>query len=111
MTTFFIPELGLDGASGEGAYAGIRRAAHARTGYEPRADRIFKLWYRRDGVDCESEVGKPDPLSGQTVLAILDLGRHRPYVIDCGSPGGTRAQVIVEKPVYAVTEFTTPSGV
>jgi hypothetical protein len=32
-------------------------------------------------------------------------------VIDCGSPGGTRAQVIVEKPVYAVTEFTTPSGV
>jgi hypothetical protein len=109
MTTFFIPQLHLDGASAEDAYAGMRRAAQARTGYEPQADRIFKLWCRRDGVDCEAEVGQPDPVSGQTVLAILDLGRHGPYLIDCGSPGGQRAQVIVEKPVYAVTEFTAPS--
>ena len=109
MTTFFIPDLGLDGASAEDAYADIRRTAHARTGYEPRADRIFKLWCRYGGLDCEAEVGKPDPVSGQTVLAILDLGRHAPYLIYCGSPGGPRSQIIVQKPVYAVTEFTAPS--
>jgi hypothetical protein len=87
----------------------MRRAARARTGYEPQADRIFKLWCRRDGVDCEAEVGKPDPVSGQTVLAILELGRHGPYLIACGSVSGRRVEVIVEKPVYAVTKFTDPS--
>jgi len=109
MTTFFVPALGLDGANAEDAYAGMRRAAQARTGHAPQPDRIFKLWCRRGGVDCEAEVGKPDPVSGQTVLAILDLGRHDPYLIDCGSPDGPRTQVIVHKPVYAVTEFTAAS--
>jgi hypothetical protein len=107
MTAFFIPELGLEGASAEHAYAGIRRAAQAHTGYEPQARRIFKLWCRRDGVDCEAEVGKPDPVTGQMVLAILDLGRHGPYLIDFGSPTGARTQLMVPKPVYEVTEFTT----
>ena len=109
MATFFIPQLHLDGASAEDAYRGMRKAAHDRTGCEPEAHRIFKLWHRRDGVDCEVEVGKPDPVSGDTVLAILDLGRNGPYVIDCGSPGGQRVQVLVDKPVYAVTDFTAPS--
>jgi hypothetical protein len=41
------------------------------------------------------------------VLAILDLGRHWPYLIHCGRPGGPTTQIIVPKPVYAVTEFTS----
>jgi hypothetical protein len=105
MTAFFIPELGLDGVSAEDAYTAIRRAARARTGHVPQGTRIFKLWCRRGGVDCVAEVGKPDPVGGQTVLAILDLGRHSPYLIECCSSSGPRAQHIVEKPVYAVTEF------
>ena len=108
MTAFFIPGLERDRASEEDVYADIRLAAEARTGHEPQADRIFKLWSRRGGRDCEAEVGKPDPVSGETVVAIFDLGRHCPYLIDCGSPDGAVAEVIVEKPVYAVTEFTTP---
>ena len=109
ITTFFIPEL--DGANEEEVYAGIRRAAEVRTGHPPRAERIFKLWYRRDGVDCEAEVGKPDPICGHQVLAILDLGRHDPYLVDCASAGGARVQVIVEKPVYAATEFTASTRI
>ena len=106
MTSFFIPELDPHGASEEAVYAGIRKLAQARTGHEPGAERIFKLLCRREGVDCEAEVGKPDPVCGKTVLAIVDLGRHRPYLIHCGSPGEGSTQVVVEKPVYAVTEFT-----
>lgn len=104
ITTFFIPEL--DGANEEEVYAGIRRAAEVRTGHAPQSERIFKLWYRHDGVDCEAEVGKPDPICGHQVIAILDLGRHDPYLVDCAATGGARVQVIVEKPVYAVTQFT-----
>jgi hypothetical protein len=109
MTAFFIPDL--DGASQEDVYAGMRQAAQDRTGHEPQADRIFKLWSRRDGVDCEAEVGKPDPVCGRTVLAILDLGRHGPYLIDYGSPSGKGAYVIVDKPVYSVTEFAATTRI
>ena len=41
------------------------------------------------------------------MLAILDLGRESPYLIECGSVGGTTQQVLVRKPVYSVTEFST----
>lgn len=106
MPAFFIPEPGLEGTSDEVAYAALRKDVREGTGHEPYATRIFKLSYRRGGADCEVEVGKPDPLSGQTVVAILDLGRHGPYLIECRPPRGQRHRHLVEKPVYAVTEFT-----
>jgi hypothetical protein len=107
VTAFFIPELDPLQASPEDVYAGIRRAAQAETGHPPQERRIFKLWFRRDGADIEAEVGKPDPISGETVLAILDLGRHYPYVVHCGAPGGQATRTIVGKPIYAETEFTS----
>lgn len=109
MTAFFIPEIDRHGESDEDVYAGLRKAAFVRTGHEPMADRIFKLWWRRGGSDCEAEVGKPDPVSGNMVLAILDLGRQGPYLVECGSPGGAITQVVVDKPVYAVTRFSGPT--
>lgn len=107
MTAFFIPELEKHEAEEE-VYASIKKAAKTETGHQPQEDRIWKLWSRRDGRDCEAEVGKPDPVCGETVRAIFDLGRHSPYLIHCGSPGGPPKQVIVGKPVYGVTEFTAP---
>ena len=108
MTAFFVPGLDV-GASEEDVYSDFRRTAQARSGHAPLEGRIFKLTCRRGGVDCVAEVGKPDPICGHTVLAILDLGRTRPYVINCGSPGGRVTEVLVEKPVYGVTEFTSPT--
>jgi hypothetical protein len=105
MPTFFIPELDAGGPSEEVTYDAIRQAARAETGHDPLDDRIFRLWWRRDGRDCEVEVGKPDPVSGQTVLAILDLGRHDPYLVTFSAPGGLSTHVLVGKPVYAVTPF------
>jgi hypothetical protein len=107
MPAFFLPELGLDGSSQEDAYATIRDTVRDRVGSDPEPARIFKLWCRRGGTDCEAEVGKPDPVCGRTVLAILDLGRQGPYVIECHSPDSASARHIVDKPVYSVTEFSS----
>ena len=71
------------------------------------AVRIFKLSFRLRGTDYEAEVGRPDPIEGRTVMAILDLGRDAPYLIHCRPNGGLPQQVVVRKPVYSVTEFST----
>ena len=76
MTSFFIPGGAHAGMDVEQVCAGIRETAQAGTGHPPRPVRIFKLSFRHDGADLEAEVGKPDPVGGHTVIAILDLGRH-----------------------------------
>lgn len=105
MTAFFIP--GETRAGGEEErYARICEAAYLHTGHSPQPLRIFRLSYRHEGTDVEAEVGKPDPLGGHTVLAILDLGRGSPYLIHSSSGPGPAAQILVNKPVYSVTEFS-----
>ena len=105
MTAFFIPGVGVASDSEE-LYEGICESAGEGMGQQPQSRRIFKLSFRRDGVDLEAEVGRPDPVAGHTVLAILDFGRGAPYLIHSSSRAGSAKQVLVEKPVYAVTEFT-----
>jgi hypothetical protein len=105
VTAFFIPDSAA-GVDAEGAYARIRAAAETDTGHAPRAVRIFRLSFRHEGADLDAEVGLPDPVGGGTVLAILDLGREQPYLIQCSSAGGIPDQVLVRKPVYSVTEFS-----
>lgn len=104
VTAFFVPDS-TAGSEAEGAYARIRKAAEADTGHAPRPARIFKLSFRHHGADLEAEVGRPDPVGGRTVLAILDLGRESPYLIHCSPVGDYPQQVLVRKPVYSVTEF------
>jgi hypothetical protein len=111
MTAFFIPALDPLGASEEDVYAAIRESARTLTGHAPEDDRIVKLMWRRGGTDCSAEVGQPDPVGGQTVLAIVDLGRHGPYVIQCGTHGPSGTQLIVDKPVYSATQFTVADEV
>jgi hypothetical protein len=106
MTSFFIPGSAT-GQEAEGVYAGIRRAAEADTGHAPSPARIFRLSFRHLGADLDAEVGGPDPVAGQTVLAILDLGRESPYLIQCGTAATPGPQLLVRKPVYSVTEFSS----
>jgi hypothetical protein len=101
---FFIPGC-ASGVEAEGAYASIVATTAADIGHPPRAARIFRLSFRHGGADLEAEVGKPDPVQGWMVLAILDLGRESPYMIECRSTDGESDQVLVQKPVYSVTEF------
>jgi hypothetical protein len=105
VTAFFIPKLETAGKEAERVYAGFRQEAQAHVGHPPQPQRIFKLGFRHEGVDVEAEVGKPHPISGDTVLAILDLGRHSPYLIHCSTRTGSATQVLVSKPVYEVTQF------
>jgi hypothetical protein len=102
VTTFFVPQSDQD----EDAYAGICEATHVENGHAPQDRRIFQLSFRHGGVDVEAQVGEPDPVRGETVLAILDLGRHQPYVIRCAAAGGGETQIVVSGNVYAVTEFS-----
>ena len=67
-------------------------------------DDIFAALAGQDDTLAQAAIIKRFP---RTVLAILDLGRESPYLIQCGSLGGAPQQVLVQKPVYSVTEFST----
>jgi hypothetical protein len=104
LTPFFVPKSA--GRTAESAYDAIRDAVQEQTGHRPLERRIAKLSARREGADVDTEVGHADPVCGQTVTAILDLGRHLPYLVHCGRPGSASRQLLVPKPVYDVTEFS-----
>ena len=105
MTRFFVPDC--NGTSAADRYDAIRQAAEEQTGHRPTEKRIAALTSRREGRDLETAVGAADPVCGETVLAILDLGRHLPYLVHCGSTDPTAQQLLISKPVYDVTEFTS----
>jgi hypothetical protein len=105
VTAFFVPDS-PPGIDAEQAYARILDAAAADMGCRPRPVRIFSLSFRHHGEDLSAEVGGLDPVGGRMVLAILDLGRESPYLIQCAPVGDSAQQVLVRKPVYSMTEFS-----
>ena len=104
MTPFFIPGLADASQAAEDAYVQLREEVEADTGLRPCARRILQLWSRRGGVDCLTEVGRPDPVSGGTVLAIFDVGPHQPFVVHVGAAEGAICEVLSSH-AYSVTEF------
>jgi hypothetical protein len=106
VTPFFIP--GAKVGATERAYAEMRRSVELDTGVRATKRRIRELWSRRGGTDCRTEVGRPDPVHGDMVLAIFDLGPHQPFVVHRQSPDGPGSVIICEvlsAHAYAVTEF------
>jgi hypothetical protein len=107
MTAFYIP--GISGAPGvvERTYGEMRRQIELELGSRPSIHRIAQLWTRREGTDCITEVGLPDPLRGGTVLAIFDMGSHQPFVIWRHAGDETTAGVrdVLGHHAYSVTEF------
>ena len=80
MTAFFIPGTTTTSAA-EDAYRNMREQLTHALGRQPTNRRIQELWTRRGRTDCVTEVGTPDPISGETVVAIFDMGSHQPFVI------------------------------
>lgn len=109
MSAFFVPRLAAGDLDAEGAYAAIRAHAEQDTGHVPHPRRIFQLSSRRGGKDCVTEVGQPDPINHDVVLAILDLGRGLPYLVHCGTPGEESSAVceLLSSRTYSVTEFSS----
>jgi hypothetical protein len=107
MTAFFIPGIAADQSSTEDAYRKLRHEIELDLGRLPRPQRIFRLWTRRGSVDCVTEVGLPDPLRGDTVIAIFDMGPHRPFIVcrqqRLGSRDGIRE--VLGCSAYSVLEF------
>lgn len=106
MCEFFIPNQ-PDAVEAERDYVTIRELAADRTGESPRSHRIASISCRLQGADVVAEVGQLDPLRGRLITAILDMGRAQPYLIHCGPASDPNGQILVNKPVYDVTEFDT----
>jgi hypothetical protein len=107
VPTFFIPGVGTDPHLIERAYGDMRTRIELELGSRPSARRIAKLWTRRGSLDCVTEVGTPDPLRGGIVLAIFDMGEHRPFVVWWQPHGGIPAGIreILGNNAYSVVEF------
>jgi hypothetical protein len=109
MTAFFIPGISADdqGLELEHAYSEMRRQLELDMERPPSARRIAKLWTRRGSIDCTTEVGRPDPLLGGTVLAIFDMGPHQPFVVwrDSDVAAGNGLCEILGPSAYSVLEF------
>jgi hypothetical protein len=109
MAAFFIPGISADdnGRALEHAYGDMRDQVELDMGRRPSARRIAQLWTRRGRVDCMTEVGRPDPLLGGTVMAIFDMGPRQPYVVwrepDSGVGDGLRE--VLGCTAYSVLEF------
>lgn len=107
MAAFFIPEINGARGSAEQTYDRLRKAVQVELGRPPRAQRIFRLWSRRGRVDCLTEVGRPDPLRGGTVIAIFDMGLRQPFVVCRQRQPGSQdiMREVLECSAYSVLEF------
>jgi hypothetical protein len=111
VTAFFVGGLAdARGSRAEDAYGELRETSQELAGCPARARRIFQLGCRLDGADAVVEVGKAIPSGSDVVSAIIDHGRHEPFVIHTTPPDGGASQSLrVPHPVYAVTEFSAAS--
>ena len=73
MTAFFVPGT-PSGEHTDRAYEDLCRYAESAAGRPPRSRRIFALSCRRGGMDSEARVGRDDPVGGDLVHAIFDVG-------------------------------------
>jgi hypothetical protein len=102
---FFIPTV--EGRAGEAAYERLRRQTEQRMGRAPARRRISELWTRRGRVDCVTTVGAPDPVCGDLVLAIFDMGPHQPFVVyrqDAAAPEDPVCEILGCS-AYSISEF------
>jgi hypothetical protein len=107
VAAFFIPGMDVRASALEDSYLQMRREVELDLGRRPSDRRILELWARRGSVDCVTEVGRPDPIHGGTVLAIFDMGAHQPFVVyrevvDAASGG---VYEVLACTSYSVLEF------
>jgi hypothetical protein len=68
---FFIPTA-KDDTKGEELYEAITKFAQETTGWKISNRRIFSIDYFHEHKEYHVEVGKPDPMIGEVVMAILE---------------------------------------
>jgi hypothetical protein len=91
MPKFFLPfgeQLGTHDV--ERTYTAIRD--FARSGWEVTPERIFLIAYTHDGRDYISQVGKPEPYTGEECIAIF---RSNAYLVCTPNRGVLRGDPIL----------------
>ena len=107
MAEFFMPPLPDGAPAAERTYRDLRDQAEVCTGAVSRERRIEGLLCRRSGRDCQLRVGELDAGNGQTVAAIIQLGRDTFTVHHLGADVDEPPEPVVlrQSEVYSVTEF------
>lgn len=107
MVAFFVPGVADHARSVEDSYDEMRKAVEVDLGRRPNGRRISELWTRRGNIDCFTEVGRPDPIHGGTVMAIFDMGPHQPFVVYRQSGVDMQDHVfeVLGCNAYSVSEF------
>lgn len=105
VATFFVPMS--EGQAGERAYQHLRQQTETRMGRPPSQRRIMALWTRRGNLDCVTSVGAPDPVWGDIVTAIFDMGPHQPFIVYRQDPSDPHQQSceVLGCNAYSVSEF------
>lgn len=105
MQPFFIPTG--EGQAGERAYQHLRQRTESQMGHPPSERRIMELWTRRGNLDCVTAVGAPDPVWGDIVTAIFDMGNHQPFIVYRQHPTNPYDQAceVLGCSAYSVSEF------
>jgi hypothetical protein len=107
MTPFFVPGLVDKVKSTQDAYTRMRKQVEVGMGRPPREQRILELWTRRGNLDCVTTVGEPDPICGELVMAIFDMGPHQPFLV-CHQNDAHPVEIsyaVLGDSAYAVSEF------
>ena len=100
---FFIPNAPSP-QEAEHTWEAVRKFEHEQTGWPVAERRIYRLRYRHDGQDLVAEVGQPDALTGETVIAILS---SHTYLVCTLTRGVARGEPILvgKNEVYEVEDF------
>jgi hypothetical protein len=107
MGRFFIPPLPDGGPATERTYRELRDQAELCTGATSRERRIEGVLCRRSGHDCMLRVGDRDVGNGQTVAAIIQVGRgtYTVHHLDVKEGQSPEPVVLQQSEVYAITDF------
>jgi hypothetical protein len=105
VAAFFIPTA--EGRKGEDVYQRLRKQTELRMGRPPSRRRIHEVWTRRGSVDCVTAVGVPDPICGDMVIAIFDMGSHQPFIVYRHDPDDPQQPVceVLGNSAYSISEF------
>lgn len=91
---FFIPEV-QDRDEADKVYEAIKRFVQEQAG-SLRDARYYAIYYRHNGKDMKARIGEPEPLTGETVIAIFRTDRDEgPFLICTENRGVVRGEPIL----------------
>jgi hypothetical protein len=102
LPAFFVPAA-RDQAEADQVYAAVRQFTVRQMGAVSDA-RVFSINYNHNGRQLRAEVGRPDPLSGEVVVAILRASHESgPFYICTANRGVVRGEPILAAGTWQTT--------